>query len=59
MEYKVILTHNPQDFFEGIEPEDLTETVIIKSAEDLRPILDMVSGGYKAIITQTGSDACG
>ena len=24
MKYTIVFTHNPQDFFEGIEPEDLT-----------------------------------
>lgn len=56
MKYKVILTHNPQDFFEGIEPEDLTETRIAETAEDLAEILEKVYGGYKAIITRMEAD---
>ena len=39
MIYQIIATHNPQDFFEGIEPEDLPEIV-----------LKCIDGGYTVII---------
>lgn len=50
MKYTIVFTHNPQDFFEGIEPEDFT---VIKEATDEElevEIVQMVDGGYKAIV---------
>ena len=53
MSYKAILTHNPQDFFEGIEPDELRETIEFDNngnKKEITKVLDMVSDGYKAII---------
>ena len=49
-EYKATFTHNPQDYFEGKEPAELVEMMIIRDLFDLMRMLDMVSEGYKAII---------
>lgn len=52
MRYTVIFTHNPQDFFEGSEPDDLAEIKITDDInhETISMILDQVKEGYKAII---------
>ena len=50
MKYTIVFTHNPQDFFEGIEPGDL---IVVREAtnEELEAeIVPMVDGGYKAIV---------
>ena len=51
-EYKVTYTHNPQDYFNGSEPEELVETDTITDIFDLVQVLAMVDEGYKAIIEQ-------
>lgn len=52
MRYTVIFTHNPQDFFEGSEPDDLAEIKITDDInhETITMILDQIKEGYKAII---------
>ena len=54
MKYAIVFTHNPQDFFEYIEPDDL---IVVREAtnEELESeIVPMVDGGYKAIVFQEG-----
>ena len=51
MPYHVILTHNPQDFFEGVEPDELTLEFYPESDDDWANILRLVDGGYVAIVT--------
>lgn len=52
MKYTVIFTHNPQDFFEGSEPDDLFEIKITDDIEHdtIMMILNQIKEGYKAII---------
>lgn len=47
MRYTVIFTHNPQDFFEGSEPDDLAEIKITDDInhETITMILDQIKGG--------------
>ena len=50
MVYRIIATHNPQDFFEGIEPEDLPEYYEATN-ENLTDIVSKcIEGGYVVII---------
>lgn len=51
--YKVIFTHNPQDFFNGSEPGELTEIRPVRLL-GLRQILRKVDEGYKAVIVKGG-----
>lgn len=51
-EYKATFTHNPQDYFEGNEPEELVETMTICDLIDLMQMLNKVDDGYKAIVEQ-------
>lgn len=50
--YLAVLTHNPQDFFDGTEPNELCETVEFKrlSRSVRKNLLGAVRNGYKAII---------
>lgn len=48
--YKAILTANPQLFFEGGEPDDLTVYDDIRTIADMLCVLNMVDGGYCALI---------
>ncbi len=47
MEYYVILTHNPQDFFNGEEPDILTIQFVTKNISD---VAKYMKKGYIAII---------
>lgn len=57
-DYNVILTHNPQDFFNGIEPSGYS--VLIEFDDDetndaadvIGAILDNVNSGYYAIVSK-------
>ena len=51
-EYKATFTHNPQDYFNGIEPDELVETKTISDIFDLAQVFEKVDDGYKAIIEQ-------
>ena len=56
MRYRVILTHNPQDFFNGKEDPELVQEIIfsgIFAGDVLKDVLKQVDGGYAAIIRQT------
>lgn len=54
MTFKVIFTHNPQDFFSGLEPYELCEVVRFESQDEIPAILDRVAEGYKAVIVIDG-----
>ena len=48
MRVDIIATHNPQDFYEGIEPDEL---VIKDTCEIHSPrIIELIEGGYQVII---------
>ncbi len=52
MRYTVIFTNNPQDFFDGSEPDDLFEIKITDGInhDTIMMILNQIKEGYKAII---------
>ena len=50
MKYTIVFTHNPQDYFDGMEPEDL---IVVREAtnEELESeSVSMVDGEYKASV---------
>ena len=50
MIFQIIATHNPQDFFEGIEPEDLPE-YYEATDENLTDIVSScIKCGYTVIV---------
>lgn len=62
--YRVYCTHNPQDFFEGSEPHELVETLDFDESVEsccfaIAKILELIDGGYKAIIFQKEGDRPG
>lgn len=62
MKITAIMTHNPQDFFEGAEPEDLQVRFdfSMEGSQDVFPIiLGLVRSGYKAILIPGGDDQDG
>ena len=50
MKYTIVFTHNPQDFFEGIEPDDLTVYREVDADELSLSISTMCADGYNAIV---------
>ena len=60
--YKAILVPDPQDYFEGREPKELTETIEffnLFNYSKIQEILQMVDNGYKAIIMPIEGDNSG
>ena len=53
---KVVFAHNPQEFFTGLEPPELTETAQLRDNDDWAMVRRMVAGGYKAIIFPGGDE---
>lgn len=51
MPYNVVFTHNPQEFFEGYEPDELTEFAKL-TKDEISTITDRIDGGYYAIISK-------
>lgn len=50
MIYQIIATHNPQDFFEGTEPEDLPEYYEATNENLTEIVSKSIDGGYTVII---------
>ena len=50
MYFQVIATHNPQDFFCGQEPNDLTLTFIVKEDALMETVKQCIIGGYIVIV---------
>ena len=48
--YQIIATHNPQEFFEGIEPEDLPEYYEATNENLTKIVSKCIDGGYTVII---------
>lgn len=50
MKFYVIGTHNPQDFFTGIEPDELVEEKEANQDNLAEIVTDLLNGGYKVIV---------
>ena len=50
MIYQITATHNPQDFFEGIESEDLIECYEATNENLTEIVSKCIDGGYTVII---------
>ena len=50
MIYRIVATHNPQDFFEGIEPEDLPEYYEATNENLTEIVSKCIKSGYTVII---------
>lgn len=59
MKYTAIITHNPQDYFEDKEDNELNETFDIYNKYDIENIdqlFDAINKGYTAIIFRADGD---
>lgn len=54
MKFRIISTHNPQDFFNGDEPFELSK---VQEADTLDAIVEQeLKDGYKVIVTIPDKD---
>ena len=52
--YKLTVTHNPQDLYNGIEPPELSYSY---TTDDLAASVDReIDGGYQVIVTKAEGD---
>ena len=52
MQYQLIATHNPQDFFEDKEPDELVQAMIATDETIQSDIKTLIQGGYKVIVLE-------
>lgn len=53
-QFRITCTHNPQDFYNGIEPAELAKTYITSDlGEDAAKELE---NGYQVIVSKAGDD---
>jgi hypothetical protein len=50
LKFYVIGTHNPQDFFTGLEPDELVEEKEANKENLAEIVTDLLNGGYKVIV---------
>lgn len=49
MNFQVIGTHNPQDFYNGVEPNDLVRVFITDEEGLIKVIKELLNDGYQVI----------
>ncbi len=54
MKYKLICTHNPQDFYNGNEPYELAKVYVTEALE--KDVKNELYHGYKVIVTEAVQD---
>ena len=52
MQYQLIATHNPQDFFEDKEPDELVKFITATDETIQNDIKTLIQGGYKVIVLE-------
>ena len=52
MQYQLIATHNPQDFFEDKEPDELVQGITATDETIQNDIKTLIQGGYKFIFLE-------
>lgn len=52
--FKVTETHNPQDFFDGTEPPELSRTYWTSTLEE--NVSEALKSGFTAVVTETEDD---
>ena len=50
MKFEVVGTHNPQDFYNGAEPNDLVKVYITDEEDLIETIHELLNGGYQVIV---------
>lgn len=49
---RLIFTHNPQDYFNGIEPRELTKAYEVMLFTSIADIVRELKAGYQVIVTE-------
>ena len=53
-EYKITCTHNPQDFYNGEEPSELSKSYVTDHLED--DVSKELESGYQVIVTKANGE---
>lgn len=53
-QFKITCTHNPQDFYNGVEPAELARTYNTDQLED--DVSHELKQGYQVIVSKAGDD---
>ena len=53
-EYKINCTHNPQDFYNGDEPAELSKSYVTAHLED--DVSKELESGYQVIVTKANGE---
>ena len=53
-QFKITCTHNPPDFYNGIEPSELTKIYTTSNLEE--DAAKELENGYQVIVTKAGDD---
>lgn len=53
-QFKITCTHNPQDFYNGIEPSELKKVYTTSNLEE--DAAKELENGYQVIVTKAGDD---
>ena len=53
-EYKITCTHNPQDFYNGEEPSELSKSYVTDHLED--DVSKELENGYQVIVTKANGE---
>ena len=53
-EYKITYTHNPQDFYNGEEPAELSKSYVTAHLED--DVSKELENGYQVIVTKANGE---
>ena len=52
--FRITCTHNPQDFYNGEEPAELSKSYVTAHLED--DVSKELENGYQAIVTKANGD---
>lgn len=53
-QFRITCTHNPQDFYNGIEPSELAKTYTTSNLEE--DAAKELENGYQVIVSKAGDD---
>ena len=53
-QFRITCTHNPQDFYNGVEPAELSKTYITDDLES--SAYKELENGYQVIVSKAGED---
>lgn len=50
MKFEVVGTHNPQDFYNGTEPDELVKIFVADEEDLIETIQELLNNGYQVIV---------